>query len=120
MKTGRDAFTDSVQVDAVAQGRVWSGADAMEKKLIDEFGDLYDAIAYVSQEAGISDDHRVIKLPKIKNPIEQLMEDMTQSYHNKMIDEHPLGKEIKKIEEMKKMIPGSGTYMLMPYYLDIH
>ena len=37
-----------------------------------------------------------------------------------MIDEHPLGKEIKKIEEMKKMIPGSGTYMLMPYYLDIH
>lgn len=118
VKNGR-GFKDSLSVDKIAQGRVWAGADAKEIQLVDEFGDLQDAIAYVSAQVGIADDHRIIRLPKIKNPFEQLMEDMTQSYQNKMLEDHPLGKELRKIEEIKKQIPSSGLHMLMPYYPDI-
>ena len=42
-------------VDAVAQGRVWTGADALEHGLIDEHGDLEDAIAFAAEIAGLEE-----------------------------------------------------------------
>ncbi|NQY33360.1 MAG: signal peptide peptidase SppA [Alteromonadaceae bacterium] len=43
------------QVDAIAQGRVWSGAKAKELGLVDELGDLSDAIATAAELAGLSE-----------------------------------------------------------------
>ncbi|MGI9222947.1 MAG: signal peptide peptidase SppA [Woeseiaceae bacterium] len=42
-------------VDAVAQGRVWTGADALRHGLIDEHGDLEDAIAFAAEIAGLEE-----------------------------------------------------------------
>ncbi len=42
------------QVHQVAQGRVWSGADAKERGLVDRFGGLLDAIEIARQRAGVS------------------------------------------------------------------
>lgn len=41
--TGRDKTPD--QIDAIAQGRVWTGADALAKGLVDEIGGLDAALA---------------------------------------------------------------------------
>ncbi|GAA6173415.1 signal peptide peptidase SppA [Colwellia sp. KU-HH00111] len=41
------------QVDAIAQGRVWSGKKAKELGLVDELGNLTDAIDAAAQLAGI-------------------------------------------------------------------
>lgn len=52
--TGRvaDARKRSVaQVDAVARGRVWSGAQARERGLVDAFGGLSDAVADAARRA---------------------------------------------------------------------
>ncbi len=43
------------EVEEVAQGRVWTGTDAKEQGLVDEIGDLMDAIAHAANEAGIED-----------------------------------------------------------------
>lgn len=43
------------EVDAVAQGRVWSATDALEHGLIDNLGDLQDAIAAAGELSGFSD-----------------------------------------------------------------
>ncbi|BDG06944.1 signal peptide peptidase SppA [Anaeromyxobacter paludicola] len=40
------------EVHAVAQGRVWSGAQALSHKLVDRLGTLDDAIALAKQRAG--------------------------------------------------------------------
>ena len=40
-------------VDAVAQGRVWMGEDALERKLVDEIGGLEEAIAEARRRAGV-------------------------------------------------------------------
>ena len=49
---GRDmTFED---VDAIAQGRVWTGEQAQELGLVDELGHLEDAIASAAQLAGLS------------------------------------------------------------------
>lgn len=46
-------------VDAVAQGRVWTGRQALEHGLVDELGGLPRAIEIAKQEAGLSEDTRV-------------------------------------------------------------
>ncbi|RPI16075.1 MAG: signal peptide peptidase SppA [Ignavibacteriae bacterium] len=38
------------EVEQVAQGRVWLGTDAFNKKLVDEIGGLYDVISYAKKE----------------------------------------------------------------------
>ncbi len=47
------------QIDAVARGRVWSGAQAKERGLVDNLGGLEQAIAAAAVRAGIEDDYRV-------------------------------------------------------------
>lgn len=47
------------EVDAVAQGRVWSGTDAAERGLVDRVGGLDEAIAVAKEAAGLDPDAAV-------------------------------------------------------------
>lgn len=44
------------EIHAIAQGRVWTGADAKERGLVDELGDLNAALAEARKLAGIAAD----------------------------------------------------------------
>jgi protease-4 len=46
------------EVDKVARGRVWSGKDALERKLVDKLGGLREAIASAAERAKLPKDHR--------------------------------------------------------------
>lgn len=46
------------QIDQVAQGRVWSGEQALQRGLVDELGGLHEAIAIAAQEADLGTDYR--------------------------------------------------------------
>lgn len=54
------------QVDAVAQGRVWVGSQAVEHNLVDEIGGLDAAIHFAQKEGGLdpSAPFRLVHLPK--------------------------------------------------------
>ncbi len=56
-------------VDAVGQGRVWTGEQALAHGLIDELGGLRQAIAYARQKAGLSEDAPLVELPKINQSL---------------------------------------------------
>jgi protease-4 len=43
------------QVDAIAQGRVWDGGTARQIGLVDQFGNLDDALAYAAKQARLAD-----------------------------------------------------------------
>jgi protease-4 len=62
-------------VDEVAQGRVWSGAQAKERGLVDEFGGLKAAVADAATRAklGESDKYRVRYIEKAATPFAQFM-----------------------------------------------
>jgi protease-4 len=47
------------EVDRVAQGRVWTGAQALERRLVDRLGGLEDALAEAKRRAGIDPDEEV-------------------------------------------------------------
>ena len=64
------------QVDAIAKGRVWSGAQALKNGLADEEGGLNEALDYTAQLLGGVDQHdvTVVVMPKPKSAFEQFME----------------------------------------------
>ena len=47
------------EIDAIARGRVWSGAQAKERGLVDELGGLGDATAAAALAANLGTDYRV-------------------------------------------------------------
>ncbi|MEU8249896.1 signal peptide peptidase SppA [Nonomuraea sp. NPDC048916] len=55
----------------LARGRVWTGADAQERGLVDELGGLEDALALARERAHLSDDAPVRTYPRL-NPLERL------------------------------------------------
>ena len=62
------------QVDEVARGRVWSGAQAKERGLVDELGSFGDAIADAAGRAALEqDDYRVIYIDKPATPFAQFL-----------------------------------------------
>ncbi len=44
---------DFKQVDAIAQGRVWTGSQALSRGLVDKLGGLRDAVDYAAQQADL-------------------------------------------------------------------
>lgn len=87
MKTVYEQFVDKAaagrqttfdEIDAVAQGRVWTGKQAKELGLVDELGGLDTALAIAKKEVGITDEDKVdiIVLPEQKTFFEQFMESM--------------------------------------------
>ena len=66
VSNGRGMSKDSV--DAIGQGRVWSGADAMRIGLVDKQGGIQDAIDYAAQKVGLSkEDYRLSIYPVAKD-----------------------------------------------------
>jgi protease-4 len=63
-------------VDEIGQGRVWTGADALNINLVDEIGTLEDAIRYAATAAGEPDlaKWNVKGYPRPLTPMEQFME----------------------------------------------
>jgi protease-4 len=62
------------RVDEIAQGRVWSGADALRLGLVDELGGLQQAIAVAAKEAKLGASYSVIEFPEKKSLVESLSE----------------------------------------------
>ncbi|MCM1169271.1 MAG: signal peptide peptidase SppA [Bacteroides sp.] len=63
----------TAQVDSIGQGRVWSGANAIEIGLVDELGGLQDAVAGAAELAQLGD-YSLVEYPKEKSLSEQIFE----------------------------------------------
>jgi protease-4 len=63
------------EIDAIARGRVWSGAQAKERGLVDELGGMEAALADAAARAklGKPDKYRVRYIEKMSSPFSQFM-----------------------------------------------
>lgn len=66
-------------IEAIAQGRVWTGEMAMELGLVDLLGDIELAKKIAAEKAGI-DSYTLISYPKLDNPIDMLLNQGKESY----------------------------------------
>jgi protease-4 len=65
---------DKAAVHEIAQGRVWTGARALELGLVDEIGGLYAAIAHAAREAKIEGAPEIEEYPSTRPLAEALAE----------------------------------------------
>jgi protease-4 len=70
-------FTSRDEVDEVARGRVWSGSQAVERRLIDHTGSLQDAIDAAARIAGLGEEYSVKWTVPELSTFEQLLLEMS-------------------------------------------
>ena len=73
---GRHMPQDSIK--RIGEGRVWLGKDALRLGLVDEMGNLNDAVEKAAKMAG-TEDYRLAYFPEPKDFLTQLMEKMDNS-----------------------------------------
>ncbi|GHA53947.1 signal peptide peptidase SppA [Pontibacter akesuensis] len=111
---GRDMSQD--QLKEYASGRVWSGAEAKERNLVDVFGGLEEAIAIAAKKAGVEDDYRLKTLPARKSFMEEFFGGMSaqakeQAIKAEMGELYPFYKLYQKAAHI------TGAQARMPYDL---
>jgi protease-4 len=74
----RGRTMDSLAVDSMAQGRVWSGTDAKRLGLVDAHGGLMEALAYAQKKAGLKGTPRISTYPQEENALEALFAELAQ------------------------------------------
>ena len=104
------------EANNVAKGRVWSSADAKTKGLIDEIGNIDDALRIAAESAGITE-YKKINYPKMESPIEMVMKDIANA---KLKNHFIKPEEIKSIYKFARIINNDRIQARLPYILEIN
>ena len=99
-------------VDSIAQGRVWSGDDAIELGLVDELGGIEEAVAYAAKKADL-ESYSIKEYPKQEDIFESLLKTEAQEYYTKSIKES-FGNTYQYLEAIEMINRIEGTQALMP------
>jgi protease-4 len=105
-------------IDSVGQGRVWTGRDALELGLVDVLGGLETAIEISSNMADLQD-YRIVNLPKQKDPIEVLLQDLMGEEVRSSIVKKELGDFYDTYMELKNINSVDQIQMRMPQTFEI-
>ncbi len=102
----------------IASGRVYSGYEALENGLIDEFGTLEDAIEEAAEMAEL-EEYRVSYYPRQKTVFEQIMADLgtdiqTRYLKLKLGEYYPYFQQVQQLNTLK------GPQARMPFDIQIH
>jgi len=117
LRVSKGRNMDTIAVDKVARGRVWTGQDALEVGLVDVLGNFDNAVEIAAKSAGLKE-YKLEEFPEQKSYIESMMEDLTTAQTEKSIKKqlgilYPYIKELKKIESMQ------GIQARLPYMINL-
>ena len=73
-KAAKARHTTPEKINEVAQGRVWTGQQAMQRGLVDRVGSYGDALAAAAQRAKLKDGYRVAYVEHEGSPFERLLD----------------------------------------------
>jgi len=107
------------QVDDIAQGRVWSGAEAIKIKLVDKIGGLNDAIA---EAAALSKtkNYTTKTYPEYEKDLNDILSGLPFSESKENLIKEEIGLEnYRLLQEVKKFQSQKGVQAMMPFQITI-
>lgn len=113
---GRNMTQDEIK--QVASGRVWTGTQAKERKLVDVLGNYNDAIEIAAKAAGVGNDYKVRLYPRQKPFFEEFMEGIEENSRVSAIKEE-LGSNYIYYEYWQEVKTLNGVQARMPFDLNI-
>ena len=113
---------DIEKVYSIAEGRVWSGTDAVNIGLVDANGGLFDAVAKAAELADITNDYQLMEIKLPLSPIEIWLQSLTMMTANSLnIDYNIYGEELNKIIEQNLFIfTNHGVQMITPLNIEVN
>jgi len=115
VSAGRNMSREAI--DSIGQGRVWSGANALEIGLVDEAGGLNAAIESAASLAGVST-YSVKELPVEQDPYMKLMSQLGGDVKMRIL-RNELGESLKIVNAIKEVSTLSGVQARLPYFIEI-
>jgi protease-4 len=109
---------DGALVDSIAQGRVWTGSQALSYGLVDTLGGLDDAITMAVRLAK-STSYRIVEYPEVDKDIFELVKMFSDNRETKAMKEK-LGPFYSTYEELQRLSEMSGVQARMPSTLEIN
>ncbi|SNB08502.1 Protease IV (Signal peptide peptidase) (fragment) [Flavobacterium psychrophilum] len=109
------------QVDAIAQGRVWAGSDALRLGLVDKIGGLDDALAYASNLVKLKE-YSTVDYPKYEKDFKELFSGSGLPFmksRENLIKEEIGIENYKIIEQIRKMNAQKGVQAIMPFEINV-
>ncbi len=106
----------------IAEGRVWSGSNAVEIGLVDEIGGLTHAVAKASQLAGLKNEYMLYEFNAPLSPFEEWLENMssTTAVELGFTDNNIYYNEVKQLfMENPMFLTNSGVQAIVPGDLKI-
>ena len=109
-------------VKEIAQGRVWSGSQAIKLHLVDEIGGLQAAISYAGTSANLGDNPKITEYPAKKDLNEKLKELFKGTERPPVSKLDPINRELKALEAelhtLTHLNDPQGIYALLPIGID--
>jgi protease-4 len=111
------------QVDAIGQGRVWAGTDAIKNGLVDEIGGLDAAIKYAAK-LGKSTSYSTQNYPQFERTIDKYFAGLSglpfAQTKEDFIKEEVGEANYQMIERIRRVSRLKGMQAMMPYEINIH
>ena len=118
---GRKMTKDNV--NKIARGRVWAGADAVKIGLVDEIGGLNAAIAYAAKLIN-GDKEEVIFYPLVEKDFADKLMNFLEDENEKEEDENSVQQLPEELlayyKELKKLESMTGVQMRMPFRIRLY
>ena len=111
---------DSEVVENLAQGRVWTGKQALEMGLVDRLGSLEEAIAEAAVRAGI-ETFNTLEYPKFEESLENMLRGIGPSIETQNPIENWIPQDVLlQFKNFKTRTPSPYIQTRMPFELKIH
>ncbi|MGB3204058.1 MAG: signal peptide peptidase SppA [Crinalium sp.] len=112
------------KVAEIAQGRVWSGKQALKLGLVDQLGGLDEAIEYAAKQAKLGNDWEIEDYPKSRSFEERILKSfLGEESAKQQQTADPLTAELNKLKSeldlLKVMNDPKGIYARLPFNLKI-
>ena len=109
----------SAEVESIAQGRVWSGKQALNVGLVDHLGGLQDAIMAAAKAANI-ENYNIVNYPKFEEDLESVLSGALPSIELKLTWMQWVPKNLRQqLQHTDPKNPLLSVQMLVPFDLSI-
>ncbi len=108
------------QVDAIGQGRVWSGQDALRIGLVDKIGGMDDALKEAAALAKIKE-YRTQDFPEYEKDLDDVLAQFGFAQSKESMMKEELGEENYLIlQRLKRLNQLKGVQAILPYEININ
>jgi protease-4 len=111
----------AAQVDAIGQGRVWTGRQALEIGLVDEIGGLHTAVDHVRKALDLAEkaDVALIPFPAPRSLGEEIADALNTRIAVMARAAWPIPAAMQWIETWLALLPTDAPVLLPPYLVEI-